>query len=104
MEYSVVGSSDWIALTSVDYSPFTSTSSSNPAYTQSSITDGTGLLATGVDAFRFVYSDPTISGGAAGRGLVLQEIDIQGIASIPEPSAVALGILALLPLIGLRRR
>lgn len=78
MEYSVVGSDDWLPLTAVDYSPFTSTTSNTPAYTRSSLSDRSGFLATGVDAIRFVYSIPSISGGS-NAGTVIQEIDIVGV-------------------------
>jgi hypothetical protein len=105
VEYSLVGSAAFIALTAVDYSPFTSTTSGTAAYTQSTITDdSTGVLASGVDALRFVYSTPTISGGTNG-GLVLQEIDITGTATVPEPSVAALlGLISIISLVGSRRR
>lgn len=77
VEYSVVGSDAWLPLASVDYSPFTSTTSSTAAYTQSTVADSSGILAIGVDAIRFVYDTPTVSGGANG-GMVLQEIDVEG--------------------------
>ena len=87
VEYSVVGSDTWTSLASVDFSPFSDTNSNTPAYSQCIIIDdGSGFLATGVDALRFTYNEPTISGGANG-GLVLQEIDIQGVpTSTSKPS------------------
>jgi hypothetical protein len=103
VEYSVVGSATYTLLTSVDYSPFTSTSSSTAAYSQSAITDGTGVLATGVDSLRFVYSDPTVSGGT-NRGTVIQEIDVLGVATVPEPSVAVFGLLSVLSVLGIRRR
>jgi hypothetical protein len=88
VEYSVVGSADFTPLSAVDYSPFTSTTSSNPAYTQCAITENSsGILASGVDAIRFVYSTPTVSGGTNG-GLVLQEIDVAGVPTGSPPGVV----------------
>jgi hypothetical protein len=86
IEYSVVGDDAWLPLAAVDYSPFTSTTSNTPAYTQSTLTDSSGILAASVDAIRFVYSVPTISGGTNG-GVVIQEIDIHGAPSGPDGTA-----------------
>jgi len=87
VEYSVVGSDTWTSLASVDFNPFSNTNSNTPAYSQCIIADyDSGILASGVDALRFVYDDPTISGGANG-GTVLQEIDIHGVpTSTSKPS------------------
>jgi hypothetical protein len=87
VEYSVVGSDTWTSLASVDFNPFSNTNSNTPAYSQCIITDDSSeILVTGVDALRFVYNDPTISGGANG-GTVLQEIDIHGVpTSTSKPS------------------
>lgn len=87
VEYSVVGSDTWTPLASVDYNPFSNTNSNTPAYSQCIITDyDSGVLASGVDALRFIYNEPTISGGGNG-GLVLQEIDIHGVpTSTSKPS------------------
>lgn len=78
MEYSVVGDDAWVLLASVDYSPFTSTTSSDPAYSRSTLLPSTEFLATGVDAIRFIYDVPTISGGG-NAGVVIQEIDVEGV-------------------------
>lgn len=103
VEYRVVGNPNFLPLTSVSYNPFSSTTSNDPAYSQSTITESAGVLASGVNALRFVYSLPTISGGT-NAGLVLQEIDVQGVATIPEPSGALLGVLGLLAVFGIRRR
>jgi len=83
VEYSVVGDPGFLPLAGVSHSPFTSTTSNDPAYSQSRITHTSGVLATGVDALRFVYRVPTISGGTNG-GVVIQEIDIHGVPSGPD--------------------
>jgi hypothetical protein len=89
--YSVVGSGTYSLLTSV--SEQTALNGSRKV----AITDGTGILASGVDSIRFEMN----SGSANGH--VYREIDVMGVAAVPEPSAALLGSLGLLALIRRRR-
>ena len=61
------------------------------------VTDSTGVIASGVDSIRFEMFP-----GAAG-GHVYREIDVIGIATVPEPSAAVLGGLGMLALLRRRR-
>ncbi len=64
------------------------------------LTDGTGTLATGVDAVRFEM--PLLAGNLTG---VYREFDVFGAATvIPEPNSMALGKLGLIGMISLRKR
>jgi len=67
--------------------------------TRVELTDDTGTLATGVDAFRFDI--PALGGGDTG---VFREFDVFGTATIPEPSSVAMMALGLVGLVSLRKR
>lgn len=62
------------------------------------VTDSSGVIATNVDAIRFEM----LPGGAGGH--VYREIDVIGIASIPEPSCLSLLGLGTLALLRRRRR
>lgn len=95
-----VGAATFTTLTTVDYQPFPALPANNGGSTKVNITDTTGVLAGGVEAIRFDILD-TISNN--GGGTVFREIDVFGVASIPEPSTallIGLGGLAL----GCRRR
>lgn len=83
----------------VDYQPANDTDEGGA--TKVNVTDDIGLLGSGIDAIRFDFLD-TVSnnvGGAAYR-----ELDVFGIATVPEPSSTALLGLGGLALIGRRRR
>jgi sialate O-acetylesterase len=69
---SIVGSSSFSPLESVDYTPFTNGTS---GATKVSLGNSTGVLAGGVDQVRFVFLDDGHSFGTA-DGTVYQEIDI----------------------------
>ena len=97
---STVSTPAFTALTSVDYAPFTN----NPeASSQVSLTDTTGVLASGVTGIRFIIS-PTSTSPEVG---IIHEYDVFGTATVPaavpEPSTTALLGLGGLALI-LRRR
>lgn len=95
VHYSVVGDPNFTPLTSVDYVPFTSTGAGASKVT---ISDTTGTLATNVDALRFTFY--LIENETA----VWREIDVTGIATVPEPgSAVALLSLGTVALLARRR-
>lgn len=100
---SEVGSSSYTQLTSVAYSPF---SSSSDAHHESHVTiteDATGVLASGVDSIRFIFEYPGDGGNSAGT--VIRELDVYGVAAVPEPSAAALLMgLGVLGLMARRRR
>ncbi len=88
-------------LYTVDYDPFTS--NTGPKSTQVTLTDDSGVLASGVGAIRFtVIDDADGSGTIVG---VIHEFDVNGTATapIPEPTTTALFGLGGLALI-LRRR
>ena len=87
---STVGSSDFTLLSSVSQP-------ANDVALRTSITeDATGVLATGVDAIRFIH----LSDGTSDRRGSYREIDAIGTATVPEPASVALlgvGILMAMP-------
>ena len=99
--YSVVGSALYSALATVAYSPFTGNGSNYDSMV--TVTDSGGVLASGVDSVRFTFADPGLGGGVSNPGTVVREIDVVGVASVPEPSVVAFGLGGLL-LLSRRRR
>lgn len=64
--------------------------------------DATGILATGVDQIRFTYTVPDPAGTQGSP--TIREIDVFGVATIPEPSSTALFGLGVLGLLLRRRR
>jgi len=89
IEISTVGSATYSPLTSVSYTPFTSVNGADHESHIIITEDVTNILATGVDSIRFKFDNP---GGGAGSadGTVIREIDVHGVATIPEPSGLAL--------------
>ena len=83
----------------VDYQPANATEEGGA--TKVNVTDDIGLLGSGIDAIRFDFLD-TVSNDVGGG--VYREIDVFGIATVPEPSSTALLGLGGLALIGRRRR
>ena len=81
---STVSTPAFTALTSVDYAPF----NSNPeASSQVTLTDTTGVLASGVTGIRFIIS-PTSTSPEVG---IIHEYDVFGTATVvPEPGSLAL--------------
>lgn len=97
---STVGSSSYSLLLSVDYDPFASNGegSSQVVVTENS----TGILASGVDAIRFVMRGDSSNPNVVG---VIREIDVFGsVTSVPEPSSmILLGLGSLLSVYRRRR-
>lgn len=86
VEVSTVGSSSYTQLLSVDYDPFATNGegSSQVIVTENS----TGILASGVDAIRFVMRSDSSNPNVVG---VIREIDVFGAATaVPEPSSMIL--------------
>ena len=81
VEVRTVGSAGFRPLAYVKYTPF---SGSGGSYeTRVTVTDTTtGVLATNVEAIRFIFADP------GNNGTVIREIDVQGGASATAPTAV----------------
>ncbi|MDA7881609.1 PEP-CTERM sorting domain-containing protein [Akkermansiaceae bacterium] len=89
-----VGDVTFTALTTVEYQPFPATPNNNGGSTKVNVTDDTGVLASGIEAIRFDMLDTV---GANSAGSVYREIDVFGVATIPEPSSMTmLGICGLL--------
>ena len=83
----------------VDYQPANATDKGGA--TKVNVTDDIGLLGSGIDAIRFDFLD-TVSNNVGGG--VYRELDVFGIATVPEPSSTALLGLGGLALILRRRR
>ncbi|MDA7881608.1 hypothetical protein N9A94_04820 [Akkermansiaceae bacterium] len=73
-----VGEVDFTYLLTVDYQPFPATPNNNGGSTRVVTTDGTGILATGVEAIRFDILDTTSNNAG---GTVFREIDVEGFPS-----------------------
>jgi len=93
VEYSVVGSASYTTLfANHAFGTLTGTGA-----TMITATDSSGVLASGVDSIRVTYLTPV-----SGRTMV-QEFDVNGVATVPEPSAILLGTLGMLGLLRRRR-
>lgn len=87
--------STFSVLRDVTYSPFSATGNANSS--QVTLTDDTGSLATGVSAIRFAFL-------SSGADQLFREIDVVGVASVPEPSSITLGLVGAFSLLAYRRR
>lgn len=108
ISYSLVGSATYIPLTSGEYIPYAGTgvgtsTTTGSGFSRINITDNSTseVIISGVDSLQFIYNKSSSNGGGS-TGLVLQEIDIVGVATVPEPSSVILVMLG--GLATLRRR
>ncbi|BDS08733.1 hypothetical protein NT6N_37730 [Oceaniferula spumae] len=100
---STVGSAVYTPLITVNYNPF-GTANDSHHYSHTQVTeDSSGIIASGVDSIRIQFLDPVASGGNS-PGIVVNEIDVQGVATVPEPSSAALLGLAGLGALLRRRR
>ena len=99
VEIQLAGSGLFSPLASVSNTPFTTGTSTSGGATKTTLTDGTGVLVSGVEFIRFTA---TSAGASVGGATVFREIDVNGVASVPEPSS--LGLLSLGALGLLRRR
>ena len=77
-----VGSPTFSSLGSFSHTPFPDTNSGGSYSTRITLTDDTGVIASGVDAVRFTYAVASFGGTA---GLVIREIDIDGAPTAPIP-------------------
>lgn len=93
VEYSQVGNASYSTL----FADHTVAPWSGTGATRVTVTDDAGFLATGVDSIRVTYNATT------GNRTIIREFDVQGTATVPEPSS-ALLILAGGVGIGLLRR
>jgi hypothetical protein len=80
-----VGNSGFTSLGTFTYAPFDNSDTAEAAATKMVLTPLNGVIATGVDAVRFVAMDPGFTNGAPGiDGSVFQEFDVIGSAiSVP---------------------
>lgn len=97
----VAGGAAFSNIATVAFLPFTDTAQAGAS--KVNITESaTNILATGVDQIRFTY---TIPAGASGQpSPTIREIDVFGVATVPEPSSTALFGLGALGLLLRRRR
>jgi PEP-CTERM motif len=100
VEIQLVGSTIFTALASVNNSPFVAGNITNQGSTKTTLTDSTGILASGVQLIRFTT---TAAGGSSAGDSVIREIDVNGIATVPEPTSFALLSLGALALLRRRR-
>jgi hypothetical protein len=91
----------FLPLTTVAYNPFDPANDSATAggqynSSQVTVTDSTGVLASGVAALEFSFTPYSNVAGLEQSGQVVREIDVTGVAtSVPEPAACGLVLAAL---------
>jgi hypothetical protein len=98
VEVQKVGSTAWLSVGAYTFEPFDKTVN-GASSTKLSLTNVGGsalttdsLTLTGVDAVRITYLDNGSSGVYA-NGVIIQEIDVIGTATVPEPSTAIMGVL-----------
>jgi hypothetical protein len=109
ISYSTVANPNvFVTLTSVAYNPFDPANDNANAggqynSSQVTVTDSTGVLASGVTALEFTFTPYFNVAGLEQSGQVVREIDVNGVATVlPEPGA--LGLVAGSLILGMRRR
>ena len=84
---STLGNAEFTSLGTFTYTPFAATDTNTAAATKVTLTeDTTGVIASGVDALQFVLMDTGLAIGIDGN--VYHEIDVIGVATVPEPATV----------------
>ncbi len=105
---STVGDDSFTSLGIFEYSPFEDDDPNAASATKMALTSNTGVIARGVDAVQFILMNHGKSNiNASIDGTVYFEIDVVGVATVPEPTSVALlgiGGICLLGLYLRRRR
>ena len=82
VEYSLVGSADFISLGEISHTPFDNADTDVAAATQIAITDSTGFIATSVDAIKITYlSHGFTNVNTSVDGTVYREVDVFGAAN-----------------------
>lgn len=100
----------FIPLTSVAFNPFDPSNDSAPAgsqfnSSQVTVTDSSGVLASGVADLQFTFSPYFNVAGLEQAGQVIREIDVNGVAtSVPEPAVCGLVLSGLALTLNRRRR
>ncbi len=92
----------FVSLGTFSNTPYNSdTGATNAFSSQITLTDTTGIIASGVSNIRFNFQTP---GAAVNDATVYREIDVQGVATVPEPGTFAmLGGMGMLVLLHRRR-
>ncbi len=84
---STVDGAEFTSLGTFTYTPFAATDTNTAAATKVTlIEDATGIIASGVDAVRFILMDTGIDNASTVDGNVYFEIDVLGMATVPEPA------------------
>lgn len=89
--FTTVDNASWTLLTSIAYQPYNDpVGLPTDASTWVSITDSTGVVASGVNGIMFSIKEQPIEGPAFGLGAQYRELDVIGVATVPEPGTMAL--------------
>jgi hypothetical protein len=104
---SLVGSASYISLGTFTYAPFANGNvTTDPTYDTEAgatkmvlIENTTGVIASGVDSIQFRFlghgASSADSGASTVDGSVYHEVDVIGVATVPEPTNVALMVLGI---------
>jgi hypothetical protein len=83
VEYSLVGDAAFVILDTYSY-----LDPAGKEYSRISLADDTAdYMLTGVDALRFSYADPLSN---TYNEIMIQEIDVIGVAAVPEPATIGM--------------